>query len=266
MIRKDVFEELYGRYNRRECAHPDPVVFLYRYDDPHDREIVALIASSLAYGRVAQIHRSVASVLERMPSPSTFLKEATRRSLKGTFSGFKHRFTTDAELAAMLFSVKRALEAYGSLKACFEKGLSENDETVMPALAFFIQKVSGLTGDRPTSLIPSPTAGSACKRFHLFLRWMVRGDEVDPGGWDSVSPSKLIVPLDTHMHRICGALRLTRRKQADLRTACEITAAFKGVVPDDPVRYDFALTRLGMEGGEEVGAFLKRCRSGTRAC
>ena len=99
---------------------------------------------------------------------------------------------------------------------------------------------------KPRSLLPSPVAGSACKRLNLFLRWMVRRDEVDPGGWDHVPPSKLIVPLDIHMHRISLQLGLTGRKQANLKAACEITNAFRAIEPDDPVRYDFSLTRLGI--------------------
>ena len=105
-------------------------------------------------------------------------------------------------------------------------------------------------------LLPSPSAGSACKRLNLFLRWMVRQDNVDPGGWDSVSPAKLIIPLDTHMHRIGRRLGLTPRRQADLRTAIEITEGFRGICPSDPVRYDFALTRLGIRRDEGVEDFL----------
>ena len=59
-------------------------------------------------------------------------------------------------------------------------------------------------------------------------------------------PSKLLVPLDTHMHRIAMTLGLTKRKQADLRTALEITEAFRKFSPSDPVRYDFVLTRFGI--------------------
>jgi uncharacterized protein (TIGR02757 family) len=91
----------------------------------------------------------------------------------------------------------------------------------------------------------------------LFLRWIVRHDEIDPGGWNDVSPSKLIVPVDIHMHRICLSLGLTKRKQADMRTALEITEAFKAMVPEDPVRYDFVLTRRAIQGEEELIAFLR---------
>ncbi len=252
-------DELYARYNRREFVHPDPLEFLYDYKDICDREIVGLVASSLAYGRVAQILKSVSSVFERMPSPLIFLRHASRKSLLNTFKGFKHRFTTEEEIAMMLFGIKRIIERYGSLHACFTACMNDDDATILPALSDFVKELIAESEGRRNSLLPLPTRGSACKRLHLFLRWMVRKDEVDPGGWDNVPRSMLIVPLDTHMYRICLALGLTQRKQADMRTAMEITTAFRTIAPDDPVKYDFALTRLGIRDDTDMDAFLKQC-------
>ncbi|MBW2545477.1 MAG: TIGR02757 family protein, partial [Deltaproteobacteria bacterium] len=106
--------------------------------------------------------------------------------------------------------------------------------------------------------VPLPAKGSACKRLNLFLRWMVRRDDVDPGGWDDIPPSKLVIPLDTHMHRICLAFGFTKRKQADMKTALEITDSFRAIVPDDPVRYDFALTRLGIRKDAAPASLLNK--------
>ena len=75
---------------------------------------------------------------------------------------------------------------------------------------------------------------------------MIRADEVDPGGWASINPSKLIVPIDTHMWKICSVAGFTKRKQADLKSALEITDAFRIINPEDPVKYDFSLTRAGI--------------------
>ncbi len=252
--------ELYETYNRREYVHPDPLEFLYDYGELRDREIVGLVASSLAYGAVRQILKSVGSVLERMESPHDFLEQASKQDLLQTFRSFKHRFTTGEELATMLYGVKKALLLYGSLQACYAKGFKSEQETVIPALSAFVKELSSVFEGRPRSLLPSPDAGSACKRLNLFLRWMVRRDEVDPGGWDNIPASHLIVPLDVHMHRISLNLGLTKRKQADLKAAYEITAAFRSIEPDDPVRYDFALTRLGIRDDLDPQEFLKSCR------
>lgn len=246
-ITKKTLENLYLTYNKREFVHPDPLESLYNYSDLTDREIVGIIASSLAYGRAEQIIRSVSRVLDQMgPSPLRFLEQASKRSLKCTFSGFKHRFTTGDELASMLFGIKQVIERYGSLQKPFLQGLTDADETTIPALTMLAKQLRDNSNGQYNSLLPSPTKGSALKRFNLFLRWMVRKDDVDPGGWTDVPASKLIVPLDTHMHQISLALGLTQRKQADMKTAMEITQAFKKIAPKDPVRYDFALTRFGI--------------------
>jgi uncharacterized protein (TIGR02757 family) len=251
--------ELYETYNRRQYVHPDPLEFLYDYDELKDREIVGLIASSLAYGGVRQILKGVKSVLDRMESPYAFLKSSSREFLTSMFRSFKYRFTTGAELACMLYGIKRVVEQHGSLQACFVNAMRDEDETVIPALSVLVKELSEVFDCRPRSLLPSPTAGSACKRLNLFLRWMVRRDEVDPGGWDDVPASKLIVPLDTHMHRISLQLGLTKRKQANLRAAFEITSAFRRIEPEDPVRYDFALTRLGIRDDLDPQEFLRSC-------
>lgn len=256
----DLLSELYETYNRREFVHPDPLEFLYGYDDVRDREIVALVASCLAYGAVRQILKSVGLVLARMGNPRAFLADSSRTSLLATFRDFKHRFTTGEELATLLHSVKLVVERHGSLGSCLASGCSKDHATVMPALTHFVGEVSSGFNGRPRSLLPRPEAGSACKRLHLFLRWMVRHDAVDPGGWEMVPASSLLVPLDVHMHRISRALGFTRRKQADLRAAEEITAAFRAVAPHDPVRFDFALTRLGIRDDLDPEAFVSECR------
>jgi uncharacterized protein (TIGR02757 family) len=254
-------EDLYSALNCREFVHPDPLEFLYDYPDLADREIAALIASGLAYGGVKQILRSVSRVLERMPSPHAFLMDSSRDSLVKTFEGYKHRFTTGIEIATMLYGVKRVIDRHGSLRACFVQGMRKEHPTVLPALARFVNELSFWFNGRPRSLLPPPEAGSACKRLHLFLRWMVRKDDVDPGGWDDVPRSKLIVPVDLHMHRLCLQMGLTRRKQANLWTALEITDAFKSISADDPVRYDFCLTRLGIRDDMSPKDFMERCGS-----
>ena len=260
LLNRERLDELFKLYHHRSYVHPDPLEFLYGYPKLQDREIVALIASSLAYGRVAQILKSTSSVLERIGrSPFSFLHHSTRKQLFSLFSDFKHRFTTGEELASMLWGVKHVLMEYGSLHDCFVSTLDEEDDVILPALSRFMTLFRKNMPVVRNSLLPSPEKGSACKRLNLFLRWMVREDDVDPGGWGHVPAAKLIIPLDTHMHKIGLMLHLTGRKQADIRTAIEITHAFRSIAPDDPVRYDFVLTRLGIRGEIKPEAFVKAC-------
>jgi uncharacterized protein (TIGR02757 family) len=242
-----VFERLYETFNRPEFIHPDPVEFLGRYDDIRDREVVGLIASSLAYGRVAQIMRSVSTVLEVMGDrPSRFLREADHDGLSSLLRGFRHRFTTADELVLTLLGARDLIRRHGSLEAAFVSGIAEDDRTVTAALCRFAEGLNGPFGDGCNSLVPHHEKGSCMKRLNLFARWMVRKDDVDPGGWNGVSAALLVVPLDTHLFRIARTLGFTERKSAGLAAALEITERFREIAPDDPVKYDFALTRLGI--------------------
>lgn len=258
-------EELYATYNRREFVHPDPLEFLYRYEDPADREIAGLVASSLAYGNVKQILGSVSCVLECMGPPRDFLESTSRPALREMFHGFKHRWTTDDELVDLLMGAGRAVARYGSLQQCFLRGLGADDESVLPALSHFVSELrKGMQNGR-NSLLPAPWKGSACKRLNLFLRWMVRRDAVDPGGWPEVPAARLLVPLDVHMHGICRRMGLTGRRQANMRTVREVTDGFAAIVPEDPVRYDFALTRPGIRNEQAPADALPDVPAGVGA-
>jgi len=260
-VSRSLLEGLYEKYNRRRYVHPDPLEFLYRYEDVGDREIAGLMASVLAYGRVGQILKSVARVLDPMgPSPRRFVERSTPGSLRREYGGFKHRFTTGEEMADLLGSLREILREHGSLEACFLAGCRLDHSNVLKGLEAFAGRLNApCSRSRRSILVPSPGKGSACKRLNLFLRWMVRRDRVDPGGWTAVSPRQLVVPLDVHLHRISRLLGLTRRRSADLKAALEITQAFRSVAPDDPVRYDFALTRFGIREDMDM-AMLREAR------
>lgn len=254
------FERAYARLNRREYVPPDPLQFLYRYGCAEDREIAALIASSLAYGRVETILKSVGRVLDAMgDSPRAFVENGSETLWREMFENFRHRFTDGGDLAALLSGVKRVIGESGTLGAFTARSRRERGSLV-GALDSLVET---LTGGRANSLLSRPAKGSACKRHFLMLRWLVRRDAVDPGGWDTLSPSELLVPLDTHMYGISRALRLTRRASADLKTAREVTGAFARLRPDDPARYDFALTRYGIRRELNESELLKFCEEGS---
>ena len=237
---------LYGKYNKRKFVHPDPLEFLYLYGDVRDREIAGLVASSLACGRVEQILASVALALSRIKKPARFVREENERGMREIFKGFRHRFADGNNLAAMLSGAGAAARKHGSLGNAYKKHMDSKKGDADAALGAFVDELlDGASGDAG-HLLPHPKKGSACKRLHLFLRWMVRKDAVDPGGWNGVRPADLTVPIDVHMHRIARALGMTARKSADAKAAREITDAFREISPADPVKYDFALTRFGI--------------------
>jgi uncharacterized protein (TIGR02757 family) len=251
-------ESLRKRYDARYLSS-DPLQFLHRYHRPEDQEIVGLIASSLAFGNVPTIHRSVESVLARMGhSPSLYVKRLDPREALLSFSRFKHRWTTGRDVVCLLLFVRQMIQSSGSIGGFFRDALN-GDTDLRTGLCRFSTSVQGLDHGglyRAKKLpkragvryfFPNPAAGSACKRLNLFLRWMVRPDDgLDLGLWNFVPPSGLIMPLDTHIARIGIHLGWTQRKTAGWNMALDITRALARVDPKDPVKYDFALSRMGI--------------------
>lgn len=256
---RDNLEQIYKSLNKREYVHPDPLEFLYGFENFEDREIVGLLASSLAYGRVAQILKSIGKILTILgESPKHFLASNTEAQTLKAFAGFKHRFTTEEEMGNFFVGIRKTTQKYGTLNECFAAGLRKNKDYIA-ALCHFTSSV--IPGTCKNSLLPAPEKDSACKRLNLYLRWMVRKDEVDPGGWQDVDKKLLLVPVDTHMFNIARKLGLTSRNQANMKTVIEITNSFALIEPNDPTKYDFALTRLGIRADMQIQPFIDQCLS-----
>lgn len=224
----------------------DPVSFVHRYASADDREVVGLVASSLAFGNVVAIKRSVARALEALgPSPARALRRHGERALAARLEGFVHRVYRGPHLARLLANAARVREREGSIGASLARRLERAE--LREALAELADELRGEGPPRGLAhLVPDPRAGSACKRLLLYARWMSRpADGVDLGLWP-VSPARLVIPVDTHVHRIAKNLGLTARGDASWRTAEEITAALRRLDPHDPVKYDFALCHLGV--------------------
>lgn len=257
---KQLLDELYHRYSRPVFLSTSALSIPHGYRRPDDREIAAFVTASLAYGNVKQIHRSAKAALEAVgDSPAKFIRQFDPAHDTARFQQFVHRFNSGADLALLCYLLHQAIAAAGSLQAFFLKGYDPTHEDIEPALTSFVERMLSLdvSPSYPSGLLPakagihfffpSPAQGSACKRLNLFLRWMVRrGDEIDFGIWTEVSPKKLIVPLDTHVARIARQLGLTRIKQPNWRMAKEVTGRLRAFDPEDPVKYDFALCRLGI--------------------
>jgi uncharacterized protein (TIGR02757 family) len=251
---RNILERLYKRYNRRELISPDPLQFLYRYSNPADIEIAGFMASALAYGRVEQIEKSLNNLFGRMgDSPYKFVTNFDR-NMRRKLKDFKHRFTTGDDISDLLMLFRTIISRCGSIEQYFARGYNPGDKNIIPALSKFCNSLLDLHAvrhKRPATsglkyLLVSPDGGSACKRLNLFLRWMVRDDDVDTGLWKSIDKAGLIVPVDVHMSRLCKILGLYNRKTVSLPAAVEITESFAGIEPTDPVKYDFALSRIGI--------------------
>jgi uncharacterized protein (TIGR02757 family) len=251
---RTVLEKLYNRYNHHELIKPDPLQFIYHYSKPADMEIAGFLAAELAYGRVQQIQKSLTDLLGRMgASPFEFVLNFDRQKRK-RLKNFKHRFTSGGDISDLLELLKKILNQYGSIEEFFIRGYNPDDKNIIPALSKFCDSLLGMYAKTHTSpastqlgyLLTRPSAGSACKRLNLFLRWMVRDDDVDAGLWKRMDKAKLVVPIDVHMGRLCRILGFHDRKAISLSTAVKITEHFAEIESADPVKYDFALSRIGI--------------------
>lgn len=243
-------DALLETYDRGAHLASDPVSFVHRAP-PGDQELVGLVAALLAFGNVVAIRASVARALDRLDHPgglAALLSTASLDELEGRLAGFVHRVWRGEHLARLLHGAGRVRAVDGTLGAAFGAHLREAGE-LREGLARLADRLRGPEPDRGLAhLVPDPRAGSPCKRLLLYLRWMVRpADGVDLGLWSDRAPAAaLVIPLDTHVHRIARNLGLTDRRDASWRTAVEVTDALRPFDRRDPVKYDFALCHLGV--------------------
>jgi uncharacterized protein (TIGR02757 family) len=252
-------DDLYKTFDHVDSA-TDPIQIVRRYEAPEDREVAGFCAAALAFGRVASVLQSIESLLAVMgPRPAAFIRSFDPGTHRARIDPLVHRWIRGRDLVALLLILQRMLRESGSIERFFVAGDDRSSADIGPALDAFSTRalqadLTAAYGRIPTRpgvcyFFPRPSAGSACKRLNLFLRWMVRRDAIDLGVWGTVSPSRLIIPLDTHVIRLGRCLRLTRYVTPGWKMAAEITAALRTIDPADPVRYDFALCHVGMMNG-----------------
>ena len=250
-------DALYRHYDHR-FVDPDPLQFVRAVEAPADREVVGLVAAALAYGNVKQIKRSIGGALAVLgPRPAEAVRRLRPEEARHALAGFKHRFNDGRDVACLFFFMRQMLERWGSVEAFFCAGLDGGDH-LGGALASFSSRALALDhgglygrGGLPRAagvrfFFPSPEDGSACKRLNLYLRWMVRREGVDLGLWRGVDPGALVIPLDAHIITLGRRLKLTRYRSPGWRMALDITASLRRLDPRDPVKYDFALHRMGL--------------------
>jgi len=263
-VRRDLLrrkmDDLYRHYDHR-FVDPDPLEYVRRQTSAEDREVVGLIASSLAYGNVRQIKASIGRVLEALGeggSAAVAIDRVEPRVMARRLAKFKHRFNDGRDVACLLFFIRQMRAQHGSVEGFFRAGHDEREKDVGNALISFTARTLALDhgglygrGVLPPAagvrfFFPSPASGSACKRLNLYLRWMVRREGVDLGVWRGVDPAGLVIPLDAHVLAIARRVRLTRYRSPGWAMAMDITRRLRTLDPADPVKYDFAFHRMGL--------------------
>lgn len=242
-IKKRLDEEVLKRNQIGEVSEDklDPIFVAYRYKDP----TVSLICALFAYGNVKQI-------VKFLDSLDFSLLEKSDDEIKKNLRDHYYRFQKAEDVIAIFIALKR-LNKKDSLENIFKKAYLEKGSVVdgVNALILTIKELYPYESQGYNFLISkitTKTKGSgALKRWMMYLRWMVRDDNIDMGLWRGVDAKDLIIPLDTHTFNVGKKLGLLKRKTYDLEAAIELTQTLKSFDKDDPLKYDFALYRLGQE-------------------
>lgn len=253
---KELLEKVLTDFPPVERIGNDPVQFQRKFFEMKrssvEIEAVALFSAMLSYGSAAQFTKKIQAIIQACNF--NFLKLITDGA-EQDFPWVGYRMSTDKEIATFAYAIGRVIKKKGSLKKVFLEGYEKDKEIINGLIALrneIYKEAEDLVGLLPHGikhLLPDPASGGCCKRWHMFLRWMVRGDDgVDIGIWKEIPASKLLIPLDVHISRISRNLDLTQRKSNDLKTAIEISHKLKEYCPEDPIKYDFALCHLGISG------------------
>jgi uncharacterized protein (TIGR02757 family) len=256
---REPLERLYREFDYATRVERDAIRFPLRYHDHRDREIVALLTACLAYGRVDLFSRELERVFGIMgPSPAAFVADFDLRRDAHAFDDFIYRFNRPRDVVAFCLAARQIIERHGTLEKCFVAGDPDERGPIGPALERFARAFLDADLDQVfprgcisrgyRHLFPLPSLGGPCKRLQLFLRWMIRREAPDFGLWTSLSPARLLIPVDTHIENMSRAIGLTRRRSRNWRMAEEITARLALLDPADPVKYDFALCHTRMAG------------------
>ncbi|GAA4845865.1 TIGR02757 family protein [Algivirga pacifica] len=248
----ELLEEKVAQYNRPSFIEDDPISIPHLFEQKQDIEIMGLWASLLAWGQRKTIINKCHDLLERMDhAPYDFIMNHQEDDLKKLL-GFKHRTFNDTDTLYFIEFFKFHYQQHDSLESAFSQFITKEDDTVEKALIGFRTYFFSIPDapERTQKHIATPARKSACKRLNMFLRWMVRKDAqgVDFGIWDSIQPSQLVCPLDVHVDRVAKKLGLLHRTQSDWKAALELTNNLKKFSTEDPVKYDFALFGMGIEG------------------
>jgi uncharacterized protein (TIGR02757 family) len=248
----DLLNEKYLQYNQPDFIPYDPVSIPHLFSRPQDIEIMGFWAAILAWGQRKTIISKCHELVTLMDgTPYDFILNHQESDLKA-FLSFKHRTFNATDTLYFLHFFQQYYRSHSTLEDAFLAGMQPTDVTIERGLMGFQEYFCSLEyfPDRTRKHVATPARKSSCKRLNMFLRWMVRQDDrgVDFGLWKRISPRQLVCPCDVHVDRVARHLGLISRPTTDWLTAMELTAALRQLDPHDPVKYDFSLFGLGIEG------------------
>lgn len=250
---KGFLDSKVAEYNRPDFIPNDPICIPHQFSDRQNIEIMGFIASILAWGQRKTIINKCNELIDRMGGdPFDFVVNHREEDLRALL-GFKHRTFNDTDLLYFVAFFRQHYERYASLEDAFLIGQERREEVEIEQSLNNFKSYFFSLPDYPARTrkhVSSPLQKSTCKRLNMFLRWMVREDNagVDFGIWKRIKPSQLIAPCDVHVERVARKFHLITLDKVNWKTAIELTANLRLLDPEDPVKYDFALFGLGVEG------------------
>jgi len=227
---------------------PDPLLVAKRQND----DFAILLCALFAYGNAKLI-------VKFLDSLDFSLLNENERKIEKELKNHYYRFQNSTDII-MAFKAFRRLKQENSLENIFYEAYKKGncifegiDEVIKRIYAVSNYKTGGFNFlvsnllKRDKKGFIKEVGNSAYKRWNMFLRWMVRDDNLDLGRWKSINKKDLILPLDTHTFNVSLKLGLLNRKTYDLKSAILITQKLKEFDKFDPIKYDFAIYRLGQE-------------------
>ena len=236
-----------ARINRSEFIAGDPVQFPRRFETLQDIEIVAFLASMIAWGNRKMICNNIEKMLGLMDyAPYNYLMDKGYEDLDPKLN--IHRTFFGRHFSHFLRGLHKIYKDYGSLDAfALKHSIGEDEAPAWKLVELMNNVIREENGEALPRCLPLNLKTSALKRVNMALRWLVRDDGiVDMGVWKSIPKSKLFIPLDVHVGNVSRELGLLTRKADDRKSVEELTGVLKTLRPDDPAIYDFALFGIGI--------------------
>lgn len=251
---KSPLDELYNRYNHKDYIKTDPIYFPHLFTTFRDKELIALISSCFAYGKISLFGSILQKLIDKVGSPfSEKLVDKNKSELSTITSDLYYRFYTNIDIfhfLTYLQKIYRKNEHYELFILSKFKhvppSVFEISDFISSDFLSFLQERNIKKTFGNSYFFPMNGSSSASKRMLMFLRWMVRKDEIDLGLWKLLSPTDLIIPLDTHTGRITYYLGLHENDRSSKKEAICVTQNLKFLDALDPVKYDFSISRMGI--------------------
>lgn len=248
---KKILDKYAEQYDTEDFIKDDPVQFVHLYKDTKDTELAGFIASMFAYGKRELFISKLKSFFEKVEHPFDYIKNFDEND--NFINNFNYRFSKGIDFLQILKILKNLENEGETIQSLFRYAYN-NTGTITGMLQGVVEYFYSNADMNVTQgfyhLLPNPAKNGAMKRMNMMLRWFVRKSPVDVGIWNFIDKSELIIPLDVHVGNISRKIGLLERKNNDMRSALEITEKLKEFDENDPVKYDFALFGIGINGIE----------------